>query len=299
MNQKLTKFTYNIFQQLAATSSNELDEKLDELTRLGISFATNPKFRDNVNQGRWEEAALVTDVYKNISDEQFIDLIFLADAQGNIKGASPRSLDIIGKNFSYRDWYQGVSSSAQPYVSEVYRRANAPEKNVVAVAIPIIGEDQLLIGILVFQVRLDHFLDWITKISAGTNGFAYIVDQKGQIVADPEYAPQDKIINQSGVTQVQYVLAGKSGVEEVYDSKKQINVLLAYHPSRYHWGVLVQQPVARAFSERTFIRIALAIIFLFTVLVNGIFVMLLKKALKSNPANYENNTSQRPAEKNN
>ena len=90
VNRSLTKFTNNTFLQIAATSSVALDEKLNGLTTLGLSFATNPIFRKNVNEGRWEEAALITDVFKNVNDEQFIDLIFLTDTQGSIKSSSPR-----------------------------------------------------------------------------------------------------------------------------------------------------------------------------------------------------------------
>lgn len=282
----LTKLTYNTFRQTAITTSFAVTERLNDLTRLGSSFANNPKFRNSVNEGRWDEAALIVDIYKNLNDEQFVDLIFLSDPQGNVKSASPAAPDVIEKNFAYRDWYKGAISGGQPYVSEVYSRANAPSVNVVAVATPIIGENYEVTGILVFQVRLEHFLDITNQVSVGRDGLVYIVDQRGKIVASPAYPPQDKIINVNDRPEVKNVLAGKAEVTQMYDIEGVTGRLVAYQPNRYHWGVLVEQPLDKAFTERQAIRLTFTLIFIFTLFINGILVALLKTAIRTDGSRY-------------
>ena len=208
---------------------------------------------------------------------------FLSDADGNVKSVSPAAPEVLGKNFAYRDWYKGAISTGKPYVSEVYKRANGPKINVVAMATPIMGDNQKIAGILVFQVSLDHFLDLTQKIPIGANGFVSVVDKNGQIVASPEYLTQDMIINQDNISVVKDVLSGKTGVSQIYDSKQNTAFLVAYQPSLYHWGILVEQPISNAFAEIRFVREIVIGVFVGILLINVIRIRMVKKIIKSCP----------------
>jgi diguanylate cyclase (GGDEF)-like protein/PAS domain S-box-containing protein len=61
----------------------------------------------------------------------------VSDPSGNTIGVSPSSPALLGKNFSYRDWYKGVTRYAKPYVSSAYISAVKGAPLVVAVATPI------------------------------------------------------------------------------------------------------------------------------------------------------------------
>jgi len=62
----------------------------------------------------------------------------------------PQAPESLGKNFSDRDWYRGLSRAWTPYVSEVYQRHAEPKPLVVAIATPIRKEQQV-IGVLLCQ----------------------------------------------------------------------------------------------------------------------------------------------------
>lgn len=120
---------------------------------------------------------------------------------------------VRGRNFAFRDWYQGVSRAWQPYISKVYKRAAEPQLNVIAIAMPIKASDQTVIGILVLQARLDILFEWSRGISVGPGGFTYFVDRQGQLAAHPNFPLQGEIVNFSKISSVKHVLKGEKGVQ--------------------------------------------------------------------------------------
>jgi hypothetical protein len=153
--QELTEFTFSRRQSLADLAATVLEQKLDRLKDIGISLATRVRFKQLVNEGKWDEAIkILQDVSK---DFPIIERIFLADPMGTLMADAPALSGVRGKNFASRDWYQGVSNGWKPYVSSVYQRAAEPRYNVIAVAVPIKAEKTA--GILVLQVRLDALVE--------------------------------------------------------------------------------------------------------------------------------------------
>jgi sugar diacid utilization regulator len=54
----------------------------------------------------------------------------------------------LGKNFAYRDWYQGISKEWRPYISDVWLRVVAEKDLAVAIGVPLFNEKGEVIGIL-------------------------------------------------------------------------------------------------------------------------------------------------------
>ncbi len=96
---------------------------------------------------------------------------------------------IVGQNFSYRDWYRGVTADWQPYFSEVYRTAAAPNPLVVAVAVPIPDEAGKPQGILMATYALDQLVKKFEILESGSLGASYVVDQRGVVAVSHEIDP--------------------------------------------------------------------------------------------------------------
>jgi hypothetical protein len=62
---------------------------------------------------------------------------FIADAQGVERYDYPHDPTVIGKDFSFRDWFQGAAATRATYVSAVYNRAALGQPLVVSIATPI------------------------------------------------------------------------------------------------------------------------------------------------------------------
>jgi len=218
------------------------------MTDVAVSLATPVRFQQLVAAGDWEQAIkLLLEVPKNFP---FVDRILLTDPEGTLMANRPRVIKAVDTSLAYTDWYQGVSRSKKPYVSEVYQRSGEPAVSVVAVAVPIRRQREAD-GILVLEVRLSAFLDWTKNIDVGPDGFIYFVDRKGSLVAHPNYLPEGKLVDFSAVPEVKKVLSGQRGVEVQVNPLDKEERIAAYEPvPGYGWGVVAAQSTAAALVIR-------------------------------------------------
>src|SRR5665647_730813 len=104
---------------------------------------------------------------------------FLSDAQGRIVATFPAQPGLLGKDFSYRDWFQGASRTGKPYVSAAYRSAATGLPLVVGVAAPVLNGSRR-----VGYVTLLWQLDSVRAVAEGSrrdDGVTITVtDQHGQ-----------------------------------------------------------------------------------------------------------------------
>jgi signal transduction histidine kinase len=245
----LTDFALSRRQTVAYLAAGVLKEKFDSLTAIGISLATRPRLREAVSTGKWNEAVR----YLRSVPQDFPEVarISLTDPSGTLMADTPELSDVKGRNFAFRDWYQGVSKEWVPYLSDVYHRAADPRYCVIDLAVPIKAGNQKVVGILLLEVQVDVLLEWTKKIEVGSSGFVYVVDRIGQIAAHPKFPPQRGIVDFSKVPVVQKVLRGERGVDILFNPIENEERLSAYEPlPGYGWGVIAQQPTDAAFAAR-------------------------------------------------
>jgi len=84
-----------------------------------------------------DSKALAKQMEQALSLQSDFALISVYDVDGTMRAVDPQNSDLIGANYAYRDWYQGVTRTWSPYVSEVYRTTAASRQLVIAVAVPI------------------------------------------------------------------------------------------------------------------------------------------------------------------
>ena len=169
---------------LAAVSAAAIATQFDGLVELGTALANRTPVSQSAVAGRWLEAMnALSDVPANFPQ---VDYLLLADAKGTIVADLPAAVpSVIGQGRSDWDWYRGVSRGWQPYVSEIYQKGTQPTVNVVAVAVPIRGEKQEVIGILVLQIRPENIIQWLRRIQPVRPAYIYLVDQRGNALGSP------------------------------------------------------------------------------------------------------------------
>jgi signal transduction histidine kinase len=246
--QDLTELTLSRRQSIAALAATVLKQRFERLTDIGVSLATRVRFRQLLNEGKWDEAIQILNSVRE--DFPFIDRVFLADPDGTLMTDSPALPGVRGKNFSTRDWYQGVRKNWKPYVSDAYTRAAAPQYNVIAAAIPV-REKEKIIGILVLQVQINDLLEWSNLIELDSSAFIYFVDRKGQLATHPKISSVGDLVDYSGLSIVKKALGGQTGVETILNSIENEERIASYAPvPGIGWGVIVQEPVTTAFARR-------------------------------------------------
>ena len=250
-----------------------LTEKLDRLLDIGLSLSTRVRFGRLVANRQWAEAIKIME---NIpSTHPYIERLCLADPQGILVADTPARPGVRGRDFSFRDWYRGVTQTGQPYISKIYERTAAPRINVVAVAIPIKNESQLLLGILVLQVKIESFLDWFRDAPPNSDSLVYIVDRHGQTALHPKYTPLGETVNMSAVPAVRKALRGLSGVEVVFDDAEGTRIK-AYAPvPRFGWGVVLDESADTAFAARDAQLRRFAVVYVLILALSALTVFLL------------------------
>jgi signal transduction histidine kinase len=250
INRELTEVALSRRAAVAQLTASTLSEKLARVVDVTVSLATRVRFRELVAGGHFVEAsAILHDVPR---DFPFVERLFMADADGVLRADVPELPGVRGLDFSHREWYVGVSRRWDPYVSPMYRRTAAPQLDLFAVAAPIRDARQGVAGILVLQVRLDAFFDWIERIGFDRDETLHIVDQRGR--AAFQWGPgasgaSAEPADLSDVAVVRKVLRGAGGVEIGSGAQGSPDKVIAYAPvSDYGWGVVVQQPRASALA---------------------------------------------------
>ncbi|MGA8011178.1 MAG: ATP-binding protein [Candidatus Acidiferrales bacterium] len=209
------------------------------------------------------------------------------ETNGTLRAIVP-SDPIVGKNYAYRDWYRGVTSGWQPYVSEVYRTAAGSRPLVVAVAVPIRDEHGNPAGILMATYSLADLAAKFNSIEkGGWEGFV-IVDQHGVVAASPEIRSQSEPVSISLSGLVGRALSNAEGSDRVRIDGQDRFVGFAPIP-RLGWAALYQRrasqalaPAVRLKSQYRSVSIYLLFIYLLTAAFAALLVRRQARLLAAN-----------------
>ena len=233
---------------LAALAATILSERFERLVDIGVSLATRVRFQELVAAERWIEAGRV--LRRVPEDFHYLDRVFIADAGGTLMADAPELPGARGTNFAHRDWYKGVSRDWKPYVSQLFRRTAAPQRNVIAASVPIRGADGKVAGLLVLQVKLETFFDWARQIDVGPEDRVLVVDGVGRTAFD-SMTPTAVLAGMPDVLPAAQWQVRRSPVAEIVPGAAGGEPMVrGFAPAAYGWGVVILQPARVAFATR-------------------------------------------------
>ncbi len=112
--------------------------------------------------------------------------VILLNSFGEVIGAEPERPEIMGGDWSQRPYFRQVLRTARPVLSDTL--SDGPQSaSVVAVAVPVFGNQDELVGALVGMFRLgatsiSTFYGDIVRLRFGRHGIAYLVDGEGRVL---------------------------------------------------------------------------------------------------------------------
>ena len=120
-------------------------------------------------------------------------------------------------------------------------------------------------GVTVAEVNLKFVWDVVSRIRVGEKGKAYVVDNRGQLVADPDIGLVLRKTDLSMLAQVKAALGGKGEDEPALMAYAQGGgeVLTAWSPiETLGWEVFVEQPVSEVYAtlNATIVRTGLLLL---------------------------------------
>jgi len=180
-----------------------------------------------------------------------IGTAFIARTDGRLIDIVPATPAIVGDDFSFRDWYRGVTATGRTYVSEAYETQATGHPNVVAVATPVRGVSRSgALGkpkaILVAAYRLDQIQTFADRLAKGSGAELTVTDQRGVTLAAPGKR-RPGLASRRGDPRVAAALRGHSGTAEIRREPDQM--LSAYTPIRgVGWTLIAETPTKKAFA---------------------------------------------------
>jgi len=225
-------------QMHANLAAHRIGEHLNSDIAFGRAYALRPYLIEGLQRGDKKELDMhLKDLIEN---SHGTERAFITSPEGIELAAYPEDPLVIGKDFSDRDWYKGVSKKWSPYVSEFYIREGRPQKYLFAIAVPVKAKDDSILGILVMQPEGDYIKHAVADVQT-VGSIIYVVDKKGNLIYHPHYK-MDRIVDFSHLPAVEKVMKGSDGVERMPDPETGEPVLSAYHPMKETgWGVVVQK----------------------------------------------------------
>ncbi|MEW6233691.1 MAG: cache domain-containing protein, partial [Chloroflexota bacterium] len=223
---------------VASTVAQLVDDHLSVLTTAIAGEAREPALAAAVVSR--DESRLTPMLLSFHQAHPSFEAVFVLDRNGIALATSLADKSTVGRDFSYRDYYQGALATGQTYASEPYVGA-ATGKPSVGIATPLRAAASDTQGFLVGSLSLDRLSDFVGNVKLGETGHAYLVSRSGLIIA---HRDKSKVLGST-----RFFPSKGSGAQEVTDERGEA-ALVAFAPvSSLGWTVIVAQDRAEAYGH--------------------------------------------------
>jgi PAS domain S-box-containing protein len=257
-----------------------IQKEMDGLRKLVESYAQRPSLVGALDtSSRYDHDLIRLQLTELQQAWPGIATAFLATPDGRLIDIVPATPSIIGKDFSFRDWYKGVTASGHSYISESYESQATRRPRVVAAATLVFAPASSetpgkLLAILVGGYGVDSIQRFVDTFAASQGVSLSVTDQRGVLVAAPMASP-GVLASRARDPLVAAALRGDSGIA-IEDGPKG-SVLSAYQPAGPGWTITSSVPQRVALEAvgtlRTTLLIAAGILGL--ALVGGLILLVL------------------------
>lgn len=228
--------TKAIIAEVSRGLSIHVDEWIDKNARVLIAASKMERIRKMEGQGQTSVLESIQEAYP------WMYLVFTTDAMGvNIARNDGKAL----KDYSDRQYIKDVMGGKDLAWQVLIGKTS--KKPALVLAVPIRRGEET-IGILATAMRLDDISKRIAAWKRGDTGFAFLVDEKGKVIAHQvsEYVENQKQLNQHPL--IQSYISGRSGFHH-FEDEKGLPQIGHVRGTRYGWALAIQQSDAEAFAD--------------------------------------------------
>jgi len=194
----------------ARESARAVGQELTSLRELVDAYAKRPLLIDALARDDLGSIREGGDLRQLEMARPEIDVAFAVRPDGRLVDIVPRTPSIVGKNFSFRDWYRGVKRTGGSYVSEAYVTAATTGSTVVAAAATV-RRGGRPVGYLVAAYDVRAFQRFASRDTRGEGVRLSVTDQRGVVIAGAG-AGSGRLVSRRGDPLVQAALRGRGGV---------------------------------------------------------------------------------------
>lgn len=114
-------------------------------------------------------------------------ILFLSK-QGVLEAVIPQQDDVLGVDFSYRDYVKVTVETRQPYISKIFRARQKHGHPILVLTVPLLDEDGELLAIIGGSIDMygNNFLRHLLRGSIGEGGYFVLIDQADNLIMHPD-----------------------------------------------------------------------------------------------------------------
>lgn len=193
-----------------------------------------------------------------------IDRAYVTDQRGILWADFPPQLETYGKNLSDSDWYTGVSSRWQPYISAVHENTGGTSDSIeAAFAMPVQDGLGQTAGVLVFEINLSHLSAILSSVRPSRGGQTFIVDHQGTVVAHPLLDSRHLHREYADIPVIAQARAGTPFDVQMYADpvtrESVVGSIMPVSMGRHTWAVIAQQPLEEAYGRLERLKVSLSV----------------------------------------
>lgn len=202
-----------------------------------------------------------------ISKSSIIHSVYYIDITNRVRFEAPFLPDIASATYHY-PVFRDVEWTLNYVVSGLIH--NYRGQPVVTVAIPVFTQKEQFGGVLVAELSQEYLSEVLLGNSLTNNGFSFIVDSSGRIIASNDKSKIGQ--NYANLPVIQRLLSDTTGAaKEMIDGEKSI---VTYQMLRDYWGLMTGVPEKIAFQPVSELSLSLRISFI-GILILSLFLVAL------------------------
>ncbi|RNC67458.1 MAG: response regulator [Desulfuromonadales bacterium] len=178
--------------------------------------------------------------------------IYLFSASGEMIGSAPPKPELMGRNFSFRDYFRNTITTGTPAISQPFRSTRPGGTPLVMMTAPVRDADGRIIGVLAGSIDLlkNNFLTAIHREQIGKTGYLYLYGTDRTIIIHPD---RTRIMKQDvppGANRLfDKAIAGFNGSGETVNSRGLRTIASFKRLRTVDWILAANFPVDEAFSS--------------------------------------------------
>lgn len=208
---------------------------------------------------------------------QDFELAFISDLNGNYHGINGEKGNVKDRDYFSKAMMDRVVVS-EPVISK------SSGNPVIVVAAPI-KENNSIVGLMAATINLSNITDTINSEKLGDNGYAYMIDKNGTIIAhkNKDYILNEnftKSDNQGLVDITKKMIEGEAGKDNYEEGKeRKIAVYAPLHS--INWSIAMIADYKEITHNVTILRhIVMLIGFVAVILIGGMIFFIVSKSIK-------------------
>ncbi|AEE91041.1 Methyl-accepting chemotaxis sensory transducer with Cache sensor [Tepidanaerobacter acetatoxydans Re1] len=207
--------------------------------------------------------------------------IYVANIEDQSVFAVPFATFPDNYNLADEAWYNGALEAKGNFISNV-RVDSMSGNSIVSISNVILSDTGQPIGVISADVSLVSLTRIVMNMKVGEEGFAFITDKDGTVVAHKDYKFVKARENYSKYDFVKKALNSEKGFTTYTDDEGKEQFVAFGNYKLLDWGIFVQQPTDEAFAHISSITKTVATISLIVALISLGLSMLLGRII-TNP----------------